>query len=207
MNTISAAILSGGLATRINGASKSELLINGMRILDIQYSILSPLFEEIFLVANSPISNHSMQQIGDIHHNIGPLGGIHSALVHATFSQVFIVSCDMPFLNSTFIRWLLDVPNREQYDIIIPHHHIGIEPLHAVYSKTCIPTIENQIQQKQYSIRTFFPKMKVLQREVPKEFSPEELFFNINYPHDILKANEYGKRMEPNPSRKHSKGI
>ena len=46
----SAAILAGGLATRLGGCDKGALLVDGRAILDRQIDTLTPLVEDLMIV-------------------------------------------------------------------------------------------------------------------------------------------------------------
>jgi molybdopterin-guanine dinucleotide biosynthesis protein A len=68
----------------------------------------------------------------------GPLGGIISALEDAAKSAErgewnFIVSCDMPFLTSEWLRFLGERAAKSGAQVLLPHSKSGPEPLCACY--------------------------------------------------------------------------
>ncbi|NMC98530.1 MAG: hypothetical protein GYA62_02235, partial [Bacteroidales bacterium] len=75
-------------------------------------------------------------------------------------------------------------------------HKNGIEPLHAIYNKSIIHIIENQINEKKYKIRLLFDKLTVTYIDLDKSDEPEWSFFNVNYPEDVIKAEKYAKQLE-----------
>jgi molybdenum cofactor guanylyltransferase len=63
-----------------------------------------------------------------------------------------------------------------------------IEPLHALYTKNCLPVIKASIEAHEYQIVKCFQKLRVryLEREELLAFDPKLLsFFNINEPKDL----------------------
>jgi molybdopterin-guanine dinucleotide biosynthesis protein A len=66
-----------------------------------------------------------------------------------------------------------------------------IQPLHAVYSKDCLPPIRAQLERGQLQIRIFLGEVRVRYIEAGEidRFDPRHLsFFNINTPHDLEEA-------------------
>src|ERR687888_468797 len=93
----SAAILAGGRATRFGGRDKSALTIGGRTILERQIEALSAVADEVLVVPD------------DIVPGCGPLGGLHTALTRARGRAVFVVGCDMPYVEAAFVRHLFEL--------------------------------------------------------------------------------------------------
>jgi molybdopterin-guanine dinucleotide biosynthesis protein A len=194
MNT-SLAILAGGKATRLNGLKKHNILINNKRIIDIQIYKLSNLFNEIFIVSNYYIDNLNLPVIPDIYSDIGPLGGIHSALKYSKNDYVFVISVDLPFVNVNFMKEMLKSISNQ--DSIIPLHSKNhIEPLHAIYNKRIVKIIEEQIKNNKYSVNSLLNRINTFYLNVSDLYKPEIIFLNINNFDDIKKANDYAKFIE-----------
>lgn len=184
-NKISAVILAGGKSSRIN-RDKTLLRLGDSLLLEKIISLLQDLFTEIIIVsANKQIYRKFSEYkiISDEFENCGPLGGIHAALGNAEGKAIFVFACDMPNLNPKIIQRQLQVFEKEKVDAVVPSHIEGIEPLHAIYAKSCLPAIENQLKQNNKSVRSFFSKIKIKYLE----FLPSEIkfFFNINTEHDL----------------------
>ena len=75
------------------------------------------------------------------------------------------------------------------YDVVVPIHNGQEEPLCAIYRKTCLKTIYDQISSQKFKITEFYKNVRVL-RLNPSDsgFSENDMFFNINYPTDIKEA-------------------
>ena len=192
---ITGIILAGGKYLRM-GKNKAFLEINGERIIDRTKKIFVNLFDEVFLVTNSPLEyvDLNLRMVSDLFPGGGALGGIYSGLFHASHSHIFVAACDMPFLNQALISHLAALfPG---YDIVVPKTQDGWQPLHAIYSQKCLPLMEDLLRNNNLKIIDFFSKVK--KREVTTEeilpFDPRlASFFNINAPEDLDRIQDFLK--------------
>lgn len=198
-------VLAGGENKRL-GKDKAHLTVRGIKVLDRIINELEKVRkkkEQIILVGRkdfSPsIKNHRTGKIvEDIIPGKGPLGGIYSGLSHSNAQFNLAIACDMPFLQWDFIEYMRSLV--ENCDILIPYHSRGLEPLHAIYSKTCIPEIEKKLRQKKYKIQEVLPCMKVKfigEKEIRIFAPPERLFFNINTEKDLSMAHTLIEEYNP----------
>jgi molybdopterin-guanine dinucleotide biosynthesis protein A len=184
-------ILAGGKNTRMR-TPKAFLEIRGKSIIEHTLSIYRNIFSEIIIVANDPGAYLQFAEaaiVSDIYKNKGPLGGIHTGLFFARHSHAFITACDMPFLNEAFIRHLL--ARTDDYDIAVPVASDGFQPLHAVYSRRCLPAIEKRLLLDKLKIDDFYEDMRLLKitEDEINRFDPEKILFkNINTPQDLESA-------------------
>ena len=192
---ITGIILAGGKHLRM-GKNKAFLEINGERIIDRAKKLFVDLFDEVFLVTNSPLEyiDLNLRMVSDLFPGGGALGGIYSGLFHASHSHVFVAACDMPFLNRALITHLAALS--PGYDLVIPKTPDGWEPLHAIYSQKCLPFMEDLLRKKNLKILDLFSKVK--KREVTTEeilpFDPQlASFFNINSPEDLDRIQDFIK--------------
>ena len=125
----------------------------------------------------------------DLHPGGGSLGGIFSGLSAAHHPWAMVVACDMPFLNLDLVRRMLSL--REGADAVVPVLDGRPEPTHAIYSKVCLPYMEQLLLANDLKISLFFDKVRV--SYVPEDeilsLDPDLLsFFNVNSPDDLEKA-------------------
>ena len=141
---ITLAILAGGKASRMGGRNKALLQIEGETFISRIYKNLSPLFQNTIIISNDVKDFDIPEAIvyPDIIENIGPLGGIHSALIYSLNPFVFVVSCDMPYVDPEIASALTEEFIKKYPDILIPVIDTFNEPLFAIYSKTLIAKIE-----------------------------------------------------------------
>ncbi len=107
-----AAILAGGLATRLAGTAKGLLPTpQGTIIERLLAELASAAIGDVIIVANDPQPYAALGKtiIGDLRPRVGPLGGIEAALSYAgkAYDAVLFLPCDLPNLSATEIRGLL----------------------------------------------------------------------------------------------------
>jgi len=162
-NMMTAVILAGGKSSRIN-KDKTFLKIGDSFLLERTVFLLEDLFSEIMIVSSNKFLRKKFKDykiISDEFVDCGPLGGIHVALKNAREKALFVFACDMPNLNPQVIQRQVAAFANSNYEAIIPRHAQGIEPLHAIYAKSCLPAIEKQLRNGNKSVRSFFPDIKV----------------------------------------------
>jgi molybdopterin-guanine dinucleotide biosynthesis protein A len=186
-----AVILAGGLNTRMQGRNKAFLEIGGRTILDRLLQRLQSAFAEILLVTRQPeaYAGHCLRVVQDIYADRSSLTGIHAGLVNARAQFGFMVPCDTPFLQAELIGLLLDEV-APALDVVVPFFDGHYQPLCAIYSKKCIPVIEEQLTSGDYKIIHLFDRLnvKIVPVEKLKRADPDLLsFLNVNTPaaHDL----------------------
>jgi molybdopterin-guanine dinucleotide biosynthesis protein A len=95
----------------------------------------------------------------------------------------------MPFLNSDLLRYLIGTATG--FDVVMPRINGLIQPLHAVYSRDCLPVIHKEIERSQLQIRVILEHVRVryIEQEEIDRFDPRHLsFFNVNTPNDLEEA-------------------
>lgn len=192
---VTGVILAGGESRRM-GSDKSLLPIHGARFIDHTYRCLSELFDEVIIVTNSPSLYDGIpcSKVPDIYYAQGSLAGIHSGLCHARHERVFVVACDMPFVDSAVVRHICSRAN--EGDVVIPVGERGSEPLHALYSKGCLPAMEEVLDAGRKRIVEFFPQVEVVEigaREWSAIDPGGRSFCNINTPQEYFQLHEDGR--------------
>jgi molybdopterin-guanine dinucleotide biosynthesis protein A len=78
------------------------------------------------------------------------------------------------------------------FDAVVPRLGEGmVEPLHAVYAKSCLDIIKTQLERNQLSVNSFLNavRIKYIERAECERLDPELLsFFNINNQADLERA-------------------
>jgi len=184
---IKCCIIAGGKSGRF-GSDKSLHVFNGKPMIQHTYDAVKPVFGEIFIIAPDveKFSFLDAKVIPDIIPGLGPIGGIFTAVESLDLERVFIFPCDMPFINTDFIRYMTDIP--DYYDIIVPEVNGRYQPLHAIYSKKCADGIKIKIEQKDYRMSGFYEGYnirKVNEGEIEFYDDPLNMFRNINFREDL----------------------
>lgn len=198
--TIGAVILTGGRGRRL-GYPKELLSLNGRRVIERILEVLRLFFSEIHVVSNSAISFDQVGEIKvfpDLIPDCGPLGGIYTGLKMSSRDQVFFVGCDMPFLRPGLIAEEIKIARLNRYDCIIPSGPSGIEPLHAIYSRSVLSGLEEVLRKKKLSINKFSSRFNSFYLKV--DSGDLSSFFNINTMEDLNEARRMDKAVPKNIS-------
>ncbi|MGA1869189.1 MAG: molybdenum cofactor guanylyltransferase MobA [bacterium] len=191
---ISGAILAGGYSKRF-GSNKAFVEIKGKPLIERIIDIFIPIFDDIFIVSNSSEEYEftGYPVVNDVLPIKGPLVGIYSALHASKYKYTFICACDMPFISPALIKYM--IKKKEGYDIIVPGLKEGqLEPLHAIYSKSCIPFIKDKISIHEKKIISFYRDLSVyiLKKDEIIPYDPQLLsFYNINTDEDFRKSQQF----------------
>jgi len=189
---MTAIILAGGKSSRF-GSDKAFIKLKGIPLIKIQLKLLKNIFKKVIISANSPdkYKFKEVKVVKDVICGRGPLSGIHSGLIASDSFYNFVVACDMPFLNGALIKYIIDT--KDNYDIIVPSVYGKFHPLFGIYTKNCIPVIEEMIARNNLNVSGIFPKVKssfISRREI-KKFDRNLLsLVNINTRNDLLRIKQ-----------------
>lgn len=187
INHIDAYILAGGKSSRM-GKDKGFLNFNDKPLVQTIVEQLQPVVNKIIIVSNNPdYEKFGLNVIPDLIKDTGPAGGIHAALTNAQSEQIFIVSCDMPFITIPSAAYMMKQAAHSQ--IALPLYHGKIQPLFGVYSRQCLAKWKQLIEQgiiKLQEMVTHFDLLKI-DIENNKLFN-DLLFTNINDINDYNNA-------------------
>jgi len=192
-------VLAGGKSLRL-GYDKALETVGNKSLLQRVISCVSPLSSAIILVTARELTTlqsidyPKLRVVTDIYPGKGPLVGIYTGLVTSTLFYNLVVASDMPFLNQALLRYMIQLSTN--FDIVAPRVGNLVEPLHAVYTKSCSAPIEQIIKQGKLSVNKLFSLVRVryVEAEEIERFDPKHLsFFNINTKADLEKARELAR--------------
>lgn len=153
-SNITGVILAGGKSSRM-GTDKAMLELNGKPFIQHITETLKSVFDHVII-----ISDHGEQYkfldlpiYEDIYKNCGPLGGIHSAFVNTHSEDIFIVSCDIPFIDILAVQYLLD--HYSQSNATMFSIYQQPQPLFGLYNRSCLFKLENLLKQEKYTVLQF----------------------------------------------------
>jgi molybdopterin-guanine dinucleotide biosynthesis protein A len=182
---VSGIILSGGKSSRM-GKDKGLIELNGKPMIQHVIDHIEPICDQVLISANDkayedfgyPVHNDEINEIG-------PAGGIISCLKHSTNENNIIISCDLPFASTEFIRKLLDLSG--DYKITLPKSGPHYQPLCAVYSNEVYAVFMDCINKGIYSLKSIIKefRIQVIMQEDIEGFDLSKELRNINYPDDL----------------------
>ncbi len=182
------------------GYDKALETVGNKSLLQRVISCVSPLSSDIILVTARELTTlqsidyPKLRVVTDIYPGKGPLVGIYTGLVTSTLFYNLVVASDMPFLNQALLRYMIQLSTN--FDIVVPRVGNLVEPLHAVYTKSCSAPIEQIIKQGKLSVNKLFSLVRVryVEAEEIERFDPKHIsFFNINTKADLEKARELAR--------------
>ncbi|MBM4138434.1 MAG: molybdenum cofactor guanylyltransferase [Nitrospira sp.] len=189
ISDVTGILLAGGKSRRM-GEDKRFLLVGGQPLYARSLAILRSIFQEVRIVIaqDSPALSADVPVSRDHVPNCGTLGGIYTALKESETAHIFVVACDMPYLNSDVICYLVSLKN--QADAVIVRLSQGVQPTHAVYSRQYLPVFEEMIQSGRLKVQDCLShssiKVRLVEFEELREIDPNgHSFLNVNTPADL----------------------
>ena len=149
---VTGVLLAGGKSHRM-GEDKRYLVVGKQTLLERGLAVLQSIFCEVLVVIaqDSPPLSIDARVVRDLVPDCGSLGGLYTGLTQATTPYIFVVACDMPFLNQMAIAQFTS--RRGAADIVVARLADRLHPMHALYSKRCLPVVEQMIRARQLKIQ------------------------------------------------------
>lgn len=196
---VTGVVLGGGKSLRM-GQDKRLLKWEGETFLDKVCLTMSGLFDEVLLVTakeDYPCGHLPVRLVTDSIPHKGSLGGLYTGIKEASHSFVFVVACDMPFLNPCVISRICALP---ESDVVMAKLSGRFQPLHGRYSKRCYPILEQMIQEGNLRIQSLAThsglSVKIIDESIFQDIDPDCFsFLNINSPSDLEFARKAAYRL------------
>jgi len=198
---VTSIVLAGGKNLRL-GRSKALEVISGKSLIERVVERLEPVTNQLLIVTSQeqpdlPVTVKA-EVLKDVYPGKGPLGGIYTGLLAARPSHSIVVACDMPFLSTELLRYMIELSG--DFDAVVPRlANRMIEPLHAIYSRSCLGSMKTRLENNQLGITPFLNQRRVryIKEEECRRFDPELLtFFNINHQTDLERAIKLAKERD-----------
>lgn len=212
---VTAAVLAGGGSTRM-GQDKALLKLGNKTMIERVVIPLQGIFKNILVVTNEPEKYNMLKNVKFVGDCVktkekSSLIGLYSGLKQSETSHIFAIGCDMPFVNTEFIKYMVNLLKDE--DIIVPFCSNGLierttdlpknkdmaappareyyQPLYAIYGKGCISEFEELLAKGCYRIASIFKNVntkKITEEEIKRFDSYMLCFKNINTYEEYLQV-------------------
>jgi molybdenum cofactor guanylyltransferase len=185
-------VLAGGRSSRM-GHDKAMLEIDGVTMLQRAIDLLRSLSMELGIVgSSSEFPPHlDVRVIPDDWPGAGPLGGIATALKYSSQDWNLIIACDMPYLTSPWLEFLIHRARASSAQAVVPRSDRGPEPMCAAYHKQAEAVVRGALENGVRKVTDGLAVLKVEYIE-PDEWKPFDsesyLFKNMNTPADFEEA-------------------
>jgi len=188
------------------GRDKAVMELAGQTLMGRAVAVLETVLEEVIVVAprRQQYADVKVALVPDIRPDLGPLGGIHTALNHAAGRPVFVLACDMPLVTDDLVRWIVghrpDIASAEPQESrpwarVVRDRH-GAQPLCGLYSGACLPAAERALEENRLSTRDLLNHLEteVLDLDPGADWYSPRLLSNVNVLQDLTElAAELGQ--------------
>ena len=183
------------------GRAKATLPLAGSTVLDCVLRSAEALQLPCLLVGeNNPedgvlaaaLAATGVPQTRDRRRDSGPLAGLDAAFGATDAQRVLLLACDLPFLTSDFLKWLLE---QGKNDSVVPVDDSGrLHPLCAVFQATCRPRLLAALDARELRLQEFARGIgaSLLPPAAWARFDPSgKLLTNLNDPTDYAAARQW----------------
>ena len=178
-----AVILAGGKSSRMQ-QDKALLPFGGANSLaEFQYRRLSKLFSKVYISSKNNKFDFEVEVIEDSYEGSSPLVALVSIFeALEELEEVFLLSVDAPFVSGAIIDDLYK--NNASVDVIVAESNKGLEPLCAIYRRSCLVEAKKALEANRHRLQSLFEKLKVKSVKIENEAE----FMNLNYPSEYEMA-------------------
>ena len=155
-------IQAGGKSSRM-GTAKSELKYSGQTQIERLSKIMTPFCDAVFL-SKSP--NQKVNQTVDIPQledtflDMGPMGGLLSAMREMPENAWLLIACDMPYINKNTIQKLVNSRDVSKVATAFLNPETNVpEPLIAIWEPACYLNLLENLAFQKISLRKALCKM------------------------------------------------
>lgn len=183
---ISAIILSGGRATRMNGVDKGLVLLQQKPLIAHVITRLTPQVSEILINANREIAQYKtfcLPVLQDEQANfIGPLAGFSLGLKYCKHDYLLTVPCDSPLLPRDLAQRLMTSLLEHNAEIAVASSDGNAHPVFCLCKKSVLHSLTDYIAQGERRVSAW----QKSQRYIDVDFSDcSEAFVNLNTLEDL----------------------
>jgi molybdopterin-guanine dinucleotide biosynthesis protein A len=166
MGSLSGLVLCGGGSRRM-GRDKALLQVGGELLVLRVARRVGMAASPVMLATGTPgrLGDMGYPEVEDELPGTGPLSGLVAGLAASPTELLAAVAVDMPFVSPEVLRLLSALRSTE--DAVLPAGPLGIEPLHAVYSRHALPALREALFSGRLGLREALAGLRL--REVAEE--------------------------------------
>ncbi len=186
-NDITAVILAGGKARRMNGQDKGLITLHGRPMVDYIIHALQPQVGSILVNANRNTEQYAAfglpviaDMLGDY---FGPLVGMASGMDATATSFIVTAPCDSPIIPDNLVEILYRALQENRADISVAHDGERMQPVFALLRRSLLTSLLDYLNEGGRKIDTWFGQQPLALADFSD--SPDT-FLNLNTPEDKL---------------------
>jgi molybdopterin-guanine dinucleotide biosynthesis protein A len=187
VDDITAVILAGGKARRMDGDDKGLINLNGRTLIDYIISALRPQAGDILINANrnrQQYSRYGLPVVADMLGDyFGPLVGMATGMHSTDKPYIVTVPCDSPFIPDMLVETLYQALYDAQAAISVAHDGTRLQPVFALLRCELLTDLLSYLNTGGRKIDTWYERQPL----AIADFSNlPETFLNLNTPEDKL---------------------
>jgi len=155
---ITGVILVGGRSRRM-GQDKALMEFQGRPLFERILDVCREVCGTVILVGDRPerFNGYGLPVLPDLYPG-SALGGLYTGLRHAATPAIFAAACDLPFPSGAIMRHLISL--RGDHDAVVPVTTQSLEPLFAVYAKSCLEPMRLMLEAGNLRIYDLYPRIR-----------------------------------------------
>lgn len=185
---ITAVVLTGGTATRLQGRNKGLIEIDNFPLIQHITTQLALQTDHLLISANQDIKQY--EQFATViqdreYTNQGPLAGILQACKQAETPYIITVPGDAPYITEHYIEKMLECLNHSDNSLCVATDEFNkLQPVYSLIPTTLKEDLSLSLSLGHNKVASW------LQQHKPTycRFMQSKMFFNINTPSDLEKA-------------------
>jgi molybdopterin-guanine dinucleotide biosynthesis protein A len=204
-------ILAGGRSSRM-GKDKAWLELAGLPLVLRVARAVEPLVSAVTVIGPPASDAGRFESLGlavipdrvparaaSGESSCGPLGGIITALNATRCSWNLVLACDLPYITTAWLEWLLGRAGALEAQAIVPERTSGVEPLAAVYRKECAQVLAEVLARDVRKVSEALRDLRVAR--IPeaewRALDPEgNVLANMNTPKEYAQACQWWDETE-----------
>jgi molybdenum cofactor guanylyltransferase len=186
--SVSGLVLCGGRSTRM-GTDKAWIDVGGEPLVVRTARLLAEVADPVLLAPGTPgrLGDLGYPEVADEEEDRGPLAGLVAGLRASPHEVAAVVAVDLPWLNPGLLAFLAGLWGDE--DAVVPVTAQGPQPLHAIYARTALPALGEELAAGRLGLRAALSRLRtrtVEEREW-RTLDPSGRFAqNLNTPEDLV---------------------
>lgn len=196
------AIQAGGRSSRM-GTDKAWVELAGRPLIEYVLAAAQPLTAQLTLIISRETPQETRYEqlavrwqaslLYDQHEYRGPLGGIHTSLLHcASDETALILACDLPGLTTEFLTWLRTIHAAGPQALTVPLDATGrVQMLAGLYDQSCVTAAETLLNENRLRVDgllSHVPSRQVAFAEYAHLPHAETLLRNLNTPEELRRT-------------------
>ena len=193
-NNILAVVLAGGKSKRF-GRDKSQVKLGNKRLIDYILNEIKDLYNDILIVTNEPIKfldSNKISIISDIKKDLGPLGGVFSAMKWArdnkkNYKWISTFPIDTPFFKKEHLIKFYKEINSDKNNLFFMKSKNTRHNIFGLWSLELFEKLEVALKRGDRKVELWANEIGVKTIDFEHE-NNKDPFFNINTEEDLENA-------------------